>query len=180
MTAQVISSDDFILSCTTSAADTHFSDLGYWTYWVFNFSLCLNALLKSRILYLIVLMTQICKEYILPVSTKFAWTSKEVGKYVQGPTIGRCSKLHTMSCFLQLCLQIFFLKTVKYLEVRKAYLKLRHDWEVWWLTLTIGEEGLWETITLGSLLCSILSCSWCNRAKPAAMSLGTRSVSCKA
>lgn len=32
-------------------------------------------------------------------------------------------------------------------------------------------------MTSGSLLCSILSCSWCRRAKPAAMSLGTRSVS---
>lgn len=44
--------------------------------------------------------------------------------------------------------------------------------------LTTGEEGLWGTTTSGSLLRSILSCSWCSRAKPAAMSLGTRSVSC--
>lgn len=42
----------------------------------------------------------------------------------------------------------------------------------------MGEEGLWSTMTSGSLLCSILSCSWCSRAKPAAISLGTRSVSC--
>lgn len=44
--------------------------------------------------------------------------------------------------------------------------------------LTIGEEGLWSITISGSLLRSFLSCSWCSRAKPAAMSLGTKSVSC--
>lgn len=43
--------------------------------------------------------------------------------------------------------------------------------------LTMGDEGLWETSSSGSLHCCILSCSWCRRARPAAMSLGTRSVS---
>lgn len=41
----------------------------------------------------------------------------------------------------------------------------------------MGEDGLWETTESGSLLCSFLSCSCCSRAKPAAMSLGTKSVS---
>lgn len=44
--------------------------------------------------------------------------------------------------------------------------------------LTNGEEGLWSITISGSLLRSFLSCSWCSRAKPAAMSLATKSVSC--
>lgn len=45
--------------------------------------------------------------------------------------------------------------------------------------LTMGEDGLCSTMVSVSRLLSILSCSWWSKAKPAAMSLGTRSVSCK-
>lgn len=45
--------------------------------------------------------------------------------------------------------------------------------------LTMGEDELCSTMVSGSRLLSILSCSWWSKAKPAAMSLGTRSVSCK-
>lgn len=45
--------------------------------------------------------------------------------------------------------------------------------------LTMREDGLCSIIVSGSRLLSILSWSWWSRAKPAAMSLGTRSVSWK-
>lgn len=78
-----------------------------------------------------------------------------------------------MSRLLKLRLQILLLQVEKKLFKRHVF-PLLHERP----RLTMGEEGLWERTPSGSRLSSTLSCSWCSSAKPAAMSLGTRSVSC--
>lgn len=136
-----------------------------------------------------------------PVSTEFAESSEGVWVDVHWPAIRRFSKLHKVSRFLQLNFQIFSLSTdtnttvVNCVHSNSAsyilpsmnlstttlisilYLLWSEPGDIKKCRLTMGEEGLWVRTSSGSRQCSILSCSWCRSARPAAMSLGTRSVS---